>query len=368
MSRIEQLIRELCPDGVQFTKLADLVDITTGSKPTQELLAGGGKFAYMNGGTKPSGYSNVANTKAGAITIPARGSVGVVSYQSDDFWCGPLCYRIASKDESSLLTHFAYFYLKSRELEIVALQQTGSIPALNKGQLEKFRIAIPPLPVQQEIVHILKAFEKLEASLEAELEARNKQYDFYRGQLLASPEVGGQRVSLGSVTEVVRGEHMTKETAIPGPYPVVSASREALVWHSESNQAGGAVTVSSHGAYAGFINYWPNDFWLGNNVYLLKTNSELLPKFLYFVLKNFRAEISGLAKLGGVPYINASQLADVEIPLPSLEVQNKVVEMLSKLEELTSGMQHGLPAEIAARRKQYEYYLGKLLNFKEMAA
>lgn len=162
---------------------------------------------------------------------------------------------------------------------------------------------------------------------------------------------------LGAVTRLVRGQHITKELCIPGPFPVVSASREALDFHKAFNHKGDAVSISSHGAYAGFISFWANEIWLGNNVFLFETNPQLQAKFLYYVLKSRQSEVSSLAKSGGVPYINASQVQALEIPIPPLEVQAELVRILDTFTSLEAELE----AELEARKKQYLAIGRKLL-------
>lgn len=169
---------------------------------------------------------------------------------------------------------------------------------------------------------------------------------------------------LGAVTRLVRGQHITKELCIPGPFPVVSASREALAFHKAFNHKGDAVSISSHGAYAGFISFWANEIWLGNNVFLFETNPQLQAKFLYYVLKSRQSEVSSLAKSGGVPYINASQVQALEIPIPPLEVQAELVRILDTFTSLDAE----LDAEIEARTKQFSYYLDCFYNLETAAS
>jgi type I restriction enzyme S subunit len=163
------------------------------------------------------------------------------------------------------------------------------------------------------------------------------------------------------LTKLVRGQHMTKDLCISGPFPVVSASREALAFHAETNHPGNAVTVSSHGAYAGYISFWPEEIWLGNNVFLFETTSVIHPRFLYFVLKSRQVEVSSLAKSGGVPYINASQIQELRVPVPPMPVQAEIVRILDKFTELEAELE----AELEVRKKQYEHYRNQLLTFEQ---
>lgn len=187
MRRIDDFIARLCPAGVPFRLLGDVASIRTGTRHNDSDERRDGQFAVFNGGVVASARVLAPNTDGDTITIPSRGSVGVVSYQAEPFWCGPLCYRIRSETDD-LITRFLYYALKVRQTDLVRLQQTGSIPALNKKEISPLRVPTPPIEVQREIIRVLDAFSTLEAALEAELEARRKQYAYYREELLTFEE------------------------------------------------------------------------------------------------------------------------------------------------------------------------------------
>ena len=175
---------------------------------------------------------------------------------------------------------------------------------------------------------------------------------------------------LAEVVEFKRGEQLKPIDIIPGVYPIVTASKSEVGSHADWNFGPVSVTVTSHGAYAGHVNYWPTPIWLANNVYLLSPTVNLNKKFLYFFLKSNELKIQGLAKGGGVPYFNTRDLAPLLIPIPcpdnpqkSLEIQAEIVRILDTFTELTAE----LAAELAARKKQYNYYRDQLLSFEEGA-
>lgn len=188
----------------------------------------------------------------------------------------------------------------------------------------------------------------------------------YLHKLLDSVEVAWR--PLADVVEFKRGEQLKPIDIVPGSYPIVTASKTEVGSHSEWNFGPLSVTVTSHGAYAGHVNYWPTPIWLANNVFLLSPISQLNPKFLYFFLKSNELKIQGLAKGGGVPYFNTRDLAPLLIPIPSpdnpqksLEIQAEIVRILDAFTELTAE----LAAELTARKKQYNYYRDQLLSFED---
>lgn len=176
---------------VPVFRLCDIASISTGTRPVNMHSHEAGSVPYFNGGVEPSGWVDDANCRSDAITIPSRGSVGIVRYQRDPFWCGPLCYQIRSVSPS-LRTKFLFFWLKEIQTSIVALQQTGSIPALNKKQLATVMVPVPALETQDKVIHALNELETLisspEVGIQAEIESRRQQYEYYRDRLLAFEE------------------------------------------------------------------------------------------------------------------------------------------------------------------------------------
>ncbi|PSM53737.1 restriction endonuclease subunit S [Campylobacter blaseri] len=161
--------------------------INTGSKPNNIFI--NGKYKYINGGTRESGYLDEFNNDANAITTPSRGQggIGFVGYQSEKFWLGALCYGIRAKNHKELSIKYLYFYLLTSN-QIILLKQEGGTPAVNLTDLEKILIPIPPIDVQEKIVKILDKFDTLvndiSEGLPKEISLRTKQYEYYRDKLL----------------------------------------------------------------------------------------------------------------------------------------------------------------------------------------
>ncbi|MDD0815951.1 restriction endonuclease subunit S [Curvibacter sp. HBC28] len=180
--------------------------------------------------------------------------------------------------------------------------------------------------------------------------------------------VGVEWMPLTDVVDFKRGEQLKPTNIIPGPYPIVTASKTEVGSHSTWNFGPVSITITSHGAYAGHVNYWSTPIWLANNVFLLSPKIKLLHKFLYYFLKNNESAIQGLAKGGGVPYFNTRDVAPLLIPIPcpknpkkSLKIQTEIVRLLDSFTELTAQ----LHAELTARREQYHYYRDELLSFDD---
>lgn len=182
---MQKLLDKLCPEGIEFKHLSELcVSLPKCILKTTELVEGG-KYPVVNSGREYYGYYSDYNNEGDAICIASRGNAGYITYMKDKFWAGGLCYPYRSKNKKIISTKFIYYYLKFKENEIMTtLVSKGGVPALNKADVDQVLVAVPPLPVQTEIVSILDKFTTLEAELEAELEARKKQYEYYRDLLL----------------------------------------------------------------------------------------------------------------------------------------------------------------------------------------
>lgn len=186
MNKIEELIKELCPDGVKFKEIREVcISLKKGTLKQTELQKDS-KYPVINSGRDWYGYYNSYNNDSNAIAIASRGEyAGFVTYIDKKFWAGGLCYPYRSLNENYVLTKFIYYILKKNEHYIMdKLVARGSIPALNKTDIDKFKIPIPPIQIQIEIVGILNKFTELEEQLQKEIEARKQQYDYYINKLL----------------------------------------------------------------------------------------------------------------------------------------------------------------------------------------
>lgn len=180
MSKLKELIDRLCPNGVEYQKLKEFIQIYTGQQYNRRDMNESGTFPVMNGGINPSGYVEKWNEPKDTITISQGGaSAGYVSYQDKPFWCGAHCYVV--RPTNNLITNrFLFYLLKNVEQQLQQMQHGAGIPALNRDKVNNLLIPVPPIEVQQEIVRILDTF----SAHAAELQARKEQYEYYRNLLL----------------------------------------------------------------------------------------------------------------------------------------------------------------------------------------
>jgi Restriction endonuclease S subunits len=207
MNKIEKLVESLCPEGVEFRYLGELCKTLRKDTLKTDELHPDGRYPVMNSGRDFYGRYDKCNNDGNALTVAARGEyAGFINYIDEKFWAGGLCYPYRSLDENNAITRYIFYALKNLQQCIRdTLVARGSIPALNKSDIDKFSIPIPPLAIQQEIVKILDTF----TTLEAELEARKKQYEYYRDELLTFGE-DVEYKTLGEVGEFVRGNGLPK--------------------------------------------------------------------------------------------------------------------------------------------------------------
>ena len=387
MSKLSDLIQELCPNGVETFPLDQVLkSLPKGTLKTNELVENG-RYPVINGGRDFYGYYDKFNNSGEVITFSSRGFAGYVQYMNDDFWAGGLCYPYTSADESALLTKFAYYYLKNKESYIMQnIVEHGSIPALNKKDLHKVQIFVPPLPVQREIVRILDTFTELTKELTKELTLRKKQYEYYRDRLLTFEERRGEerrgeerrgedwfdygpvkRFLLEKIADIGTGSSNTNEGLEKGLYPFFVRSQTPLR-KNEYEYDETAIITAGDGNVGKVFHYVEGKYALHQRAYRIHINHpEVLPKyFFYYMSAKFLPYIEKTMFQGSVSSIRRPMLDAFPVTAPPLPVQREIVRILDKFEALCHDLTAGLPAEIAARQKQYEYYRDKLLSFRPM--
>lgn len=189
MNRVEELIQQLCPNGVEWKKLGDYIELYTGEQLNKDAMLSDGVYPVMNGGVLASGFTDSFNEEADTITISQGGaSAGFVNWMESKFWAGAHCF-IVKVINDKIINRYLYFFLKNSERKMMLSKYGAGIPSLSKESVNKLLIPIPPLPIQQDIVRILDTFTELTANLQTELEARRKQYEYYRDKLLTFDRV-----------------------------------------------------------------------------------------------------------------------------------------------------------------------------------
>ena len=194
MSKLQELMQELCPNGVEYKKLGDICKVLRGKRLTTRDLSEDGEFPVYHGGIEPIGYYKKNNRVANStMVINVGASAGTVGFCDKEFWSSDGCFCFAQNELVN--QKYLYFFLQTVEYSIKSKVRKAGIPTLDNKDVEKIMIPIPPLAVQEEIVRILDKFNFLAAELQAELQARQQQYEYYRNKLLTFSDiaVGGVR-------------------------------------------------------------------------------------------------------------------------------------------------------------------------------
>ncbi|MDU1832194.1 MAG: restriction endonuclease subunit S [Finegoldia magna] len=374
MSRLEELIKELCPDGVEYKVLGELCNICTG-KLNANAKDEDGIYPFFTCDANPYKINEYAFDTS-AILISGNGSqVGHLNQYEGKFNAYQRTYVL---DNFKLvikpfLFHFMDAYLKSY---IMLNCKKGSVPYITLPMLQSFNVPVPPLEVQREIVRILDSFTLLTAELTAELTARKKQYEFYRDELIQ--ELCPDGVEFHKIKDVytrLKGTPITaskmKEIAnedgdiriFAGGKTVIDAFEDDIPKANITRVP--AVLVQSRGVID--VVYYDKPFTFKNEMWAYTADTVTEIKYLYYVLKNnintFREVACGM---GSLPQISLKVTEEFKIPVPTIEEQQRIVDILDRFDSLCNDITTGLPAEIEARQKQYEFYRDKLLSFKQL--
>lgn len=372
MNTIKQLIEKYCPEGVEYKKLSELAQLIRGRVISKEYLRD-------NPGPYPVYSSQTANNgKLGSIsTFDYEGEY--LTWTTDGAYAGTIFYRngrfnitnvcgLINLSSRDVLLRFLYYWL-SIEAPKHVYKGMGN-PKLMSNQMAFVEIPVPPLSVQREIVRILDNFTSLEAELEAELEARKKQYEYYRDQLLSFKHLTGggknnvEWKTLGEVAEIKRGIRVVKkELENNGKYPVYQNSLTPLGYMGEYNSPADTTFVIIGGA-AGEIGYSSIPFWAADDCLSLRPKDNLISKYAFHWLMANYDSIKHKVRKASVPRLSRAVIEKLPIPIPPLSEQHRIVSILDRFESLVNDITTGLPAEIAARHQQYEYYRDQLLTFK----
>ena len=380
MSRLQELLDQYCPDGVEVKSLGSVCKITSGEFVKKDKQVENGYPVY-NGGTTNTGFYGDYNTVGPKVIISARGAAGFVNYVDGPFWAGNSCHVMNIVDES-LIVRYLYHVMKSLEQKIISKRQDGSIPSVSQKQLYEMSIPAPPVEVQQEIVRILDSFTELTTELTTELAARRKQYEYYRDALLdfdnADPNSWlGKKMAKYCPNGVKcfpleqccatldnKRKPVTKYAREIGEYPYYGANG-IQDYVSDYIFDGRFVLVGEDGSVVTekgtpVVTWAEGKIWVNNHAHIIAESESVSLRYLFHYLQT--VNVKPLIH-GNIPKLTGKDFRALSIPVPPLELQREIVKVLDRFSSLCSDVSEGLPAEIAARQKQYEYYRDRLLSF-----
>lgn len=384
MKNLETLIQELCPDGVEFVKLGDVLDY---EQPTKYIVKckdyqNEGMPVLTAGQTFILGYTDETN---GIFEASKENPVIIFDDFTTSFHWVDFNFKVKSSamkmlrvsSEREVSFRFVYYAMKCIKYQTLEHSRQWI------SKYSQIEIPLPPIEVQTEIVRILDKFTSLEAELEAELDCRKRQYEYYRDKLLSFDNVGGQEVEWKKMSEVsfYPKTRIDASELSDNSYIGVENLLKDKLGRTDS-------TVKPEGSVIQFVEkdilignirpylrkIWKSDCKGGTNGDVLcirvKEPSEVSADYLFHILSSEKFFLYDIKNSKGakMPRGDKSAVMDFEIPIPSLEEQHRIVSILDRFESLTTSLQSGLPAEIAARRQQYEHYRDKLLTFKRKGA
>lgn len=377
MSRLADLINELCPDGVEYKPLGEVAELKRGSGMPKKMFTDAGIPAIHYGHiyTKYGIYTKVAaayvdkaNSQNLALVYPGDLVVANTSENLEDVgkavtWLGEsvaVTGGHATVVRSSVMnTVFLSYYFRTEEFSRKKQRYSRGtkVIELSAVNLAKILIPVPPLEVQCEIVRILDQF--------TTLEARRAQYEYYRNQLLSYDSIVARcsdEVKYRSLGDLIRIRNGRDYKMLSSGTVPVYGSGGVMTYVSEAIGVGPTVLIPRKGSLDNIF-FVEGPFWTVDTIFYTEIGSEIEPKYLYYNLKKMR--LSQMNEAAGVPSMNQRKLNRIQIPLPSIEEQRHIVDVLDRFDALVNDISSGLPAEIAARRAQYEYYRDRLLSFPE---
>ncbi|OAH13432.1 restriction endonuclease subunit S [Streptomyces jeddahensis] len=391
MSRIDEMLQELCPDGVPTMALGELLDYEQPGK-------------YLVSSTE---YHNDHKTP-----VLTAGQTFILGYTNevDGIYSASAEHPVLIFDDFTTAFRWVDFPFKAKSSAMKMLTIKPNVPALLRyvyfamqcigyepqdharhwiAKYSHFRIPVPPLEAQRETVRILDQLIQLEvelkAELVAELEARHRQYAFYRDKMV-SEAVGAEHLRLGDVGTFARGRRFTKNDVVDYGIPSIHYGEIYTEYGTSTDEAVRHVRVELRDqlryaepgsvVFAG-VGETVEDVgkavaWLGNEPVATHDDtfvftSPLNPKYVAYAVqtKDFQRQKERHVSRAKVKRLSSTGLADIKIPVPNLAVQERIVEALDNFEALVNDINSELPAEITLRRKQYEHYRDRLLTFKE---
>lgn len=406
MSKIEQLIKEKCPNGVEYKKIWEVTTWDKKYNSTEKymqpqihkykyllanqindiLVENGDIFVLETGINVEKKYTTEKLAKdylcEGEIVAIPWGGTPNVKYYNGKFVTGD--NRIAiSNDTNVLLNKFLYYFLDNKIKTIGKFYRGSGIKHPEMKKILMLNIPIPPIEVQKEIVKILDKFSELETELGTELEIRKKQYEFWNAKIFNS---NMKKYKLGELCNITSGGTPSKRNSeywengnIKWLGSSVCKSKKqvdeitdyitdlGLNKSSAKLLKPGTTLIAMVGATIGKVAYLNFEACTNQNIASLWPKSEkiLNNEYLFYACSNLYNDFLNLAK-GGFAMANLRFIKNLEIPVPPLQEQERIVKILDKFDKLINDISEGIPAEIEARKKQYEYYRNKLLSFEEL--
>lgn len=354
MSKLQELIKELCPKGVEFRKLGEVCEFINGFAFKSSLFKDEGlpiiRITNINGVSidlsdvkffdSRDYKSNLQSFSVsfGDILIAMSGATtGKIGYYDNED-IAYLNQRVGKfvPNVNKLNNRYLFHFLHSKTAELYIMAGGGAQPNLSSNKLmNELYIPLPPLEVQNEIVHILDTFTSHTAELQAELQARKEQYEYYRNKLLTFDEnaEGVKWMKLGEIGNVCSGKNRDKNPI--GTYPVYGST--GIIAYTENySYCDERILIARVGANAGYTHVAFGKYDVSDNTLIVDLKEGVNLKYVYYTLVNLN--LNKYAKGGGQPLITAGEIKTIQIPIPPLSEQQRIVSILDKFESLVNDL------------------------------
>lgn len=364
--------------------LSDICSVHTGSQLNRDEMLDIGQFPVINGGKIASGYTNSYNEHGQTITISQGGeSAGFVNWIETNFWAGAHCYVV--QPQESIDNRFLYHSLKNSEYSLQASKQGAGIPGLNRKTLLKHLIFVPSLIEQKRIVSILDTFIDAMVNIRKQIEFRQKQFEFFRNKLLDENSADVKTIALEELFTFKNGLNIGKDFFGTGK-PIIMFTNVFNSRFIDSSMVINKVNISENeleriNAHVGDVFFTRTSetkedvgyasvlieeikecTYAGFLIRARPITDKLLPAYCKYCFSTpkVRAAIVSKSSFTTRASLTGSGLGKVTIPVPSINKQRHVVDILDAIESTISNLE----AQLAYRQKQYEYYRNKLLTIE----
>lgn len=413
MSKLDELIQKLCPDGVEYKTLGDLCDICgrigfRGYTSQDQVDKGCGAISMSPSNIQEGEvvYENCTyiswfkydespeiQVSVGDIIFCKTASVGKTALIKELPEKATINPQLVLLKNITCDSAFLSYILKTKELQnkVNKIKGLGTIPTISQKDFANLTVPVPPLEVQREIVRILDNFTELTAELTAELTTRKKQYEYYSSNLFPNIKDCENWIELGDVATVtklagfeftkyvtyrdageiiaLRGLNVKDGHLVLNDVKFIDGSNLEMLTRSKLRVGDMLFTYVGTVGQVALID--ENDkYYLAPNVALVRiTDARFLPGYVmhYFLTSKFKNEqIAKLLQTSSLPNIPMEKIRKFKLPVVDITEQRRIIDILERFDTLCNDISAGLPAEIEARQKQYEYYRDKLLTFKEV--
>ncbi len=383
MSKIDKLLKN---EKVEWKKLSEVAAITQGKQFNKRDMSEGGKYPVINGGVLPSGYAHIYNCDENTITVAQGGSAGFVSFIEQKFWLGAHAYSVVPSKiilekynyNFNTFNRLLFHTLKNSQYYLESKKVGVGLQSITKDILGNIQIPLVCKNTQEKIVKILDNFTNYVTELQAELQARVKQYEYYRDLLLSEAylnklnlEEGGSRIEFKSLKSLLDYLQPTKYIVESSDYnpnyktPVLTAGKSFILGYT--NDETNIYPADSNHPVIIFDDFTASNHWVDFNFKVKSSALKILTakpgvnlKYCYYFINTLKIDITEHRRLW------ISELSNIKIPLPSKEIQAKIVEILDKLNLMQTETKGLLPKEIKQRQQQYKYYRTELFAFDTM--